>query len=186
MRKSKSGFTLIELLVVVVIIGILATITVIAYRGIQERARDDRRKTDVANIAKAMELYYSDNGRYPAVNGATTITPATWASSIDSSWTSFSSTLRSADAIKSTPVDPRNVPNTGATNTGVMYGASNYSYAVYVNTGNYCGSAVGQMYIIVYRLEQMRKETFSDGDCSTYELGTGYYNGGASYYRVAR
>ena len=185
MRKSKSGFTLIELLVVVVIIGILATITVIAYRGIQERARDDRRKTDVANIAKAMELYYSDNGRYPTATGSTTIN-ASWASSVDSSWTTFSNTLVSANAIKSVPTDPRNIPNTGAAGTGVMSGASNYSYAVYVNTSTYCGTAVGQMFLIVYRYERMPKESFTDGDCTTNELGSSYYNGGASIYRVAR
>jgi len=75
MRKSKSGFTIIELLVVVVVIGILAGITLVAYNGTQARSRDARRKTDVANIIKAMELYYSDNGQYPVPTGATGLRP---------------------------------------------------------------------------------------------------------------
>jgi prepilin-type N-terminal cleavage/methylation domain-containing protein len=184
MQKSKSGFTIVELIIVIVIIAILATITIVAYAGVQGRARDDRRKTDVAAIAKAMEIYYDDNGRYPAVSGSTTIN-ASWASSIDASWDGFVSSL-TANATDSVPTDPRNVPTTGAVNTGVMFNANNYSYAVYVNAGSYCGSAVGQMYIIVYRLETATKETYSDGVCTSNEIGTGYYNAGASYYRVAR
>ncbi|QQS70798.1 prepilin-type N-terminal cleavage/methylation domain-containing protein [Candidatus Saccharibacteria bacterium] len=35
MAKSKSGFTIIELVIVIVIIGILATITLVAYNGTQ-------------------------------------------------------------------------------------------------------------------------------------------------------
>ena len=37
--KNKSGFTIVELLIVIVVIGILAAITIVAYNGIQERAR---------------------------------------------------------------------------------------------------------------------------------------------------
>jgi prepilin-type N-terminal cleavage/methylation domain-containing protein len=35
----QSGFTIVELLIVIVVIGILATITIVAYNGIQDRAR---------------------------------------------------------------------------------------------------------------------------------------------------
>lgn len=184
MQKSKSGFTIVELVIVIVIIAILTTITIVAYRGVQGRARDDRRKTDIATITKAMEIYYDDNGRYPATSGSTTVNP-TWVSSVDASWNGFVSAL-TANATDTVPVDPRNVPTTGAANTGVMNGAANYSYAVHVNAGSYCGSAIGQMYIIVYRLETATKEVYSDGDCTTNEIGSGYYGTGASYYRVAR
>lgn len=184
MQKNKSGFTIVELIIVIVIIAILATITIVAYRGVQGRARDDRRKTDIASITKAMEIYYDDNGRYPATSGSTTINAA-WASSVDASWSGFVSAL-TANATDTVPIDPRNIPTTGAINTGVMNGPNNYSYAVYVNAGAYCGSAVGQMYIIVYRLEATTKEAYSDGTCTTNEIGLGYYNADASYYRVAR
>jgi prepilin-type N-terminal cleavage/methylation domain-containing protein len=184
MQKSKSGFTIVELVVVIVIIAILATITIAAYTGVQGRARDDRRKTDVATIAKAMEIYYDDNGRYPAVSGATT-TYSTWVSSVDASWNSLSAALTES-AIDSIPVDPKNVPSTGAVNTGVTNGAKNYSYSVYVNAGAYCGSKPGQMYIIFYRLESSTKEALGDGTCTSSEIGTTYYNSGVSYYRVSR
>lgn len=62
MLKTKSGFTLVELLIVIVIIAILAAITIVAYNGIQTRARDSKRKQDVAEIAKLLQLYDVDHG----------------------------------------------------------------------------------------------------------------------------
>jgi len=38
MHKSRSGFTIVELLIVIVVIAILATISVVAYSGIRDRA----------------------------------------------------------------------------------------------------------------------------------------------------
>lgn len=38
-RKEHYGFTIVELLIVIVVIGILATITVVAYNGIQARSK---------------------------------------------------------------------------------------------------------------------------------------------------
>ena len=37
--SKKSGFTIVELLIVVVVIAILAAITIVAYNGIQNRAK---------------------------------------------------------------------------------------------------------------------------------------------------
>lgn len=37
--QKQTGFTIVELLIVIVVIGILAAITIVAYNGIQERAR---------------------------------------------------------------------------------------------------------------------------------------------------
>jgi type II secretion system protein G len=64
-NKSRDGFTIVELLIVIVVIGILAAITIVAYNGVQTRARDATRKSDLAVIAKAIQLYYADNGVYP-------------------------------------------------------------------------------------------------------------------------
>ena len=37
--EKQKGFTIVELLIVIVIIGILAAITIVAYNGIQQRAQ---------------------------------------------------------------------------------------------------------------------------------------------------
>jgi general secretion pathway protein G len=65
MKSNKqSGFTIVELLIVIVVIAILAAITIVAYNGIQNRARDTDRKADMAALAKALHLYNVDNGNY--------------------------------------------------------------------------------------------------------------------------
>ena len=65
MRKQK-GFTLIELLVVIAIIGLLSTLAVVALNNARQKARDARRVSDIKQIQTALELYYNDEGGYPA------------------------------------------------------------------------------------------------------------------------
>lgn len=64
-----TGFTLVELLVVITIIGILATIGLVAFQSSQMRARDAQRKSDLEQISKSLELFYSDYGKYPPSSG---------------------------------------------------------------------------------------------------------------------
>lgn len=66
--KNKQGFTIVELLIVVVVIGILAAITIVAYNGITASARDAERLAEMKSIEKALELYHIDNGGYPNCN----------------------------------------------------------------------------------------------------------------------
>lgn len=51
------GFTVVELLIVIVVIGILASITVVGYSGVQRSARDTKRVSDLSKIAEAVGLY---------------------------------------------------------------------------------------------------------------------------------
>jgi len=53
-NKPQKGFTIVELLIVIVVIGILAAISIVAYSQVQERARVARAKSDVMLIEKAI------------------------------------------------------------------------------------------------------------------------------------
>lgn len=68
-RTATSGFTLIEILIVIVIIGILSTIGLGAFKSTQEKSRDSRRKSDIKNISTALEVYYNDKRRFPDASG---------------------------------------------------------------------------------------------------------------------
>ena len=61
---KQTGFTIVELLIVIVVIAILAAISIVAYNGVQSRARDSIRKQDLAQLSKATKLYYVDKGDY--------------------------------------------------------------------------------------------------------------------------
>ena len=64
-KKNESGFTLLELLVVMVIISTLAVIGLRTFLRSQMRGRDAKRKNDLEQITRALEMYRSDKGFYP-------------------------------------------------------------------------------------------------------------------------
>lgn len=66
-NDTQRGFTIVELLIVIVVIGILAAITIVAYNGIQGRARDTARTSAITSVMKALEYYRVDNTAYPSV-----------------------------------------------------------------------------------------------------------------------
>lgn len=65
MRKSSTGFTIVELLIVVVVIAILAAISIVAYTGIQNRARASQASSALTQAKKKLELYRVDNNSFP-------------------------------------------------------------------------------------------------------------------------
>lgn len=65
MHKKPTGFTIVELLIVIVVIGILAAITIVAYNGVQNKANDAAIKSDLAAASKKLAIFYVDKDRYP-------------------------------------------------------------------------------------------------------------------------
>ena len=62
-RQSKgSGFTIVELLIVIVVVAILAAITITAFNGIQQRARNNARISSAVAITKAIDAYTIQTG----------------------------------------------------------------------------------------------------------------------------
>jgi general secretion pathway protein G len=108
LKKSalSAGFSLIELLVVIAILGTLTGLAATNFGNSQAKARDARRKSDLAQIQRALELYYNDHGRYPnesnnqiAACGASSTSVCPWGSPMqDGAGTIYLETL---------PKDPR-------------------------------------------------------------------------------
>ena len=64
-KKSIKGFTLTETLVVIAIIGILATVIIIALVGARDKARDTKRKSEISQIGRllvGLGCYLPDDG----------------------------------------------------------------------------------------------------------------------------
>lgn len=60
-----SGFTIVELLVVIVVIGILASITIVSYTGVSDRAKKAALQSDMANSTIKLKSYQVQYGSYP-------------------------------------------------------------------------------------------------------------------------
>ena len=64
--KKQSGFTIVELLIVIVVIGILAAITIVAYNGIQNRSNTTAAQSVANSVDKKIEAWNASEGVYPS------------------------------------------------------------------------------------------------------------------------
>lgn len=62
MKSQLQGFTIVELLIVTVVIGILASVTVVAFGGVSDKAKDSQIKSTVSSIVRMVEAYGAANG----------------------------------------------------------------------------------------------------------------------------
>jgi prepilin-type N-terminal cleavage/methylation domain-containing protein len=69
-NKAPRGFTIVELLIVIVVIGILAAITLVAYNGVQAKALNGSTQDIALKYRKAMILYATEKGLYPSNSSA--------------------------------------------------------------------------------------------------------------------
>ena len=167
-KKDKNGFTLIELLVVIAIIGLLATLSILAINSARVQARDAKRKSDINQLQKALEMYYDDYGKYPLSGGATNGPNNSWSNSSDASWlgtSTFPTAMKSY--INNLPVDPKNTAGWAVNATNIY----NYSYVT-------CG---GRAYMLVYRFENDTSVVGTTVNfCgSSYKYGNGSITTGA-------
>ena len=58
--QKRTGFTIVELLIVIVVIGILAAITIVAYNGIQVRAESNKNIAQARAFVTAFKLLELD------------------------------------------------------------------------------------------------------------------------------
>jgi len=114
LKQKSKGFTIVELLIVIVVIAILATLVIVTFTGIQQKARDSKRETDIDALDSHLEAFYANNGYYPTITDLQT-----------SSW--VASNMKGFDP--SALVDPK-----GASITGNAPATGTYVYS-YVTTG---------------------------------------------------
>jgi prepilin-type N-terminal cleavage/methylation domain-containing protein len=121
LKKRNQGFTIVELLIVIVVIGILALLVITTYSGIQAKARNSKRSSDVATVQTQLEAFFQNSGYYPSL-----------ADMNSSSW--LSTNMKSLDT--GALVDPSN-----ATQSKTLVGspaAKSYAYAVTDSSGASC------------------------------------------------
>lgn len=109
--RKNHGFTIVELLIVIVVIGILAALVITTFTGIQQKARDTERQTDIKAMHGQVEAYYAQNGKYPTLGNMN-----------DSAWRTTNMKGLDQEALR----DPKNA---AYTLVGAAV-ASSYSYAV--------------------------------------------------------
>ncbi|OGE76633.1 MAG: hypothetical protein A3C85_02550 [Candidatus Doudnabacteria bacterium RIFCSPHIGHO2_02_FULL_48_21] len=142
-----TGFTLIELLVVISIIGLLASVVLVSLNAARAKARDTKRKADLAQIVKALELYYDQYGVYPPFRASNTCGGVRndWATSYcsDPNWLSTDSNF--LQFLPKPPLDPLNILST------IQPGQDTPWWEAYTYT--YGVSANGQVYDLLTSLE---------------------------------
>lgn len=66
---NRHGFTIVELLIVIVVIGVLAAIVIVAFNGVQNRAKNAQVISDINGANKKLQLYFAEFGKYPNTGG---------------------------------------------------------------------------------------------------------------------
>lgn len=141
-KSKQQGFTIVELLIVIVVIGILAALVITTFTGIQQKARDTERTTDIKAIHGQVEAYYAQNTKYPTL---TDINNADWRNGTPT--TPGNMKGLDAEALK----DPKGSAQTLVT-TAVL-GA--YGYNVTASDGSACDNSTKDctQYTLTAKLE---------------------------------
>jgi prepilin-type N-terminal cleavage/methylation domain-containing protein len=85
----RRGFTIVEILIIIVIIAILAALVVIAYNGIQQRARVSIAQSEMRSVGQSAQVFRVEYNRSP-------VSP-----------TDFSEILKKANVYNSTRTDAK-------------------------------------------------------------------------------
>ena len=120
--KDQKGFTIVELLIVIVVIGILAAITIVAFNGVQNRGRTSSAESAANTIIKKAEAANAITSTYPQADTG-------FSANRDSSLTGSGITVVNTNitAAPATPATVYIVPCTGTAGTGGRVTYWNYN-----------------------------------------------------------
>ncbi len=141
--NHQKGFTIVELLIVIVVIGILAAITIVAFNGVQNRGKASAAQSAAVALDKKVESYNAVNGFYPTTTGTitgtatqnsiTTATTSEWYSAPNSGFSSTAATAASAGGVWSGLAAPSDSKTVYYTNGNTANGGCVWWYD-YANT----------------------------------------------------
>lgn len=119
-KYKKPAFTLIELLVVIAIIGLLSTMSLVAFNAARSKARDAKRVADIHQIEIALELYRNEKRYYPENHSTSRCNVNI----------GVLSALTSEEIMSSIPIDPLNTssPNPRYCYEYIGRGTSDYGW----------------------------------------------------------
>ena len=120
-RAKNTGFTIVELLIVIVVIGVLAAISVVAYTGITQKANNAAIISAANQTLKAIQAYMAAKDDYPTKTEVC-ITVDSGCAKSGGQTVSSNSAFNTAMAGVAKP--PTRVPNSGTTAYGIY---TNYS-----------------------------------------------------------
>jgi prepilin-type N-terminal cleavage/methylation domain-containing protein len=122
--NGRRAFTLIELLIVIAIIGILASIVIVTMSQARQKARGTKNAAQLEMVTKALNVYYTQFGSYPASvpdgQGPWQGFCSFWGADLGANWIPE---LQSAGVINNTvlPVDTRQEGSASCVNDQEQY-----------------------------------------------------------------
>ena len=132
--KKDRGFTIVELLIVIVVIAILAAITIVAYNGIQNRAKASSAQSAANTIIKKAEAANAVASTYPTAVGG-------FSAQADSTLAGSGITLAAISAAPTSPATVEYFPCTTPSGAGARIAYWDYSAATPAKVSRDIGGA---------------------------------------------